>query len=80
MVVNVVVVVALAVADEDHSGHGHGHGHGHVYGHDLLRLSRDHGETHGSGYGQVPDPLHVPVAQVLPAQQGWSGPPQATQL
>ena len=41
VVVDVVVVVAVAVADEDHSGHGHGHGH--VYGHDLLRLSRDYG-------------------------------------
>ena len=37
VVVVVVLVVALAVADEDHTGHGH------VYGHDLLRLSRDHG-------------------------------------
>jgi hypothetical protein len=27
------------------SGHGHGHGHGHVYGHDLVRLSRDYGHT-----------------------------------
>jgi hypothetical protein len=39
----VVLVVVVAVADGDHSGHGHGHGHDHVYGHDLLRLSRDLG-------------------------------------
>ena len=37
-------------------------------------------KTRQSGYGQIPDPLHVPVAQVLPAQQGSSEPPQATQL
>jgi len=34
----IVVALAVAVADEDHSGHGH------VYGHDLLRLSRDYGK------------------------------------
>jgi hypothetical protein len=39
VVVDVVLAVLVAVADGDHSGHGHDHGH--VYGHDLLRLSRD---------------------------------------
>ncbi|HJX51138.1 MAG TPA: hypothetical protein VJ801_00085 [Polyangia bacterium] len=39
VVVDVVVVGFVAVADGDRSGHGHGH----VYGHDLLRLSRDWG-------------------------------------
>jgi hypothetical protein len=36
-VVVVDVVLVVAGADGDDSGHGHGH----VYGHDLLRLSRD---------------------------------------
>ena len=38
-VVVVVVFVYVAVADGDHSGHDH------VYGHDLLRLSRDYGSS-----------------------------------
>jgi hypothetical protein len=45
VVVVVVLVVAVAVADGNHSGHGHGHGHDHVYGHDLLRRSRDPGHA-----------------------------------
>jgi hypothetical protein len=37
VVVDVALVVGVAVTDGENSGHGHDH----VYGHNLLRLSRD---------------------------------------